>query len=183
MIEQHYLDDMLRQLRKLKTQADQALAQIAEERWFTAIGPESNSIAVIMKHLAGNMRSRWTGFLTSDGEKPDRDRDAEFEAMPADTAAAIRTRWEDGWSVTFQAIGSLSPADLTRTVTIRGEALPVIEAINRQAIHYAGHVGQIVYLARHAAGANWHTLSIPKGQSKAFAAAHAARSHQSRRPV
>src|SRR6185295_6129584 len=109
MIEQHYLDDMRRQLRKLKAQADQALAQVAEEQWFATIGPESNSIAVIMKHLAGNMRSRWTGFLTSDGEKPDRDRDAEFESLPADTAAAIRIRWDEAWNLAFQAIGALTP--------------------------------------------------------------------------
>lgn len=162
MIEQHYLDDVLKQLRALKAQADRALAQVADERLFEAPGPESNSIAVIMKHTAGNMRSRWTGFLTTDGEKPDRDRDAEFELDEADTAERVRRRWEDGWQLVFDAVGSLTPGDLERTATIRGESHTVVEAINRQLTHYAGHVGQIVYLARHYAGEHWVSLSIPK---------------------
>lgn len=168
MIEQHYLDDSLRQLQKLKVQADKALAQIDDDQWFVALDPESNSIATIMKHLSGNMRSRWTDFLTSDGEKPDRDRDTEFELTPADTAAQIRSAWESGWTLLLDAVSSLTPDDLHRSVRIRGETHSVIEAINRQATHYAAHVGQIVMLARHFAGPRWHSLSIPKGKSKEF---------------
>ena len=168
MFEQHYLDEVLHQLRKLKTQADRALAQIADDHLFAVLGPESNSIAVIMKHMAGNMRSRWTDFLTTDGEKPDRDRDAEFEPAAEDTADRIRARWEEAWRLVFDTIGALSPADLGRTVYIRGEAHTVVEAVNRQLTHYAGHVGQIVFLARHYAGDGWQTLSIPRGKSKEF---------------
>jgi hypothetical protein len=168
VFEQHYLEEVVHQLRKLKNQADRALAQIGDEHLFATLGPESNSIAVIMKHVAGNMRSRWTDFLTSDGEKPDRHRDAEFELAEADTADRIRARWEAGWQLALDAIGSLSPADLERTIRIRGEAHTVVEAINRQLAHYAAHVGQIVLLARHYAGAAWQSLSIPKGKSKEF---------------
>jgi len=170
-LEQHYLDESLRQLRKLKTQGDRALAQIQDEHLFRVLGPESNSIAVIMKHLAGNMRSRWTDFLTTDGEKPDRQRDAEFELGDADTPERIRTAWEDGWTLVIDTIASLRPADLERTVHIRGEAHTVLEAINRQLTHYAAHIGQIVFLARHYAGDSWQSLSIPKGKSREFDAA------------
>lgn len=166
MFEQHYLDESLHQLRKLKSQADGALAQIGDEQLFATLGPESNSIAVIMKHVAGNMRSRWTDFLMADGEKPERDRDGEFELGDGDTAERIRARWEEGWRLVLDTIGSLSPADLERTVGIRGEAHTVIEAINRQVTHYAGHVGQVVFLARHYVGEQWRSLSIPKGRSK-----------------
>lgn len=168
MIEQHYLDDCLIQLRKLRTQADKALGQIEHERIFTALDPEANSIAVIMKHMAGNMRSRWTDFLTADGEKPDRDRDREFVVEPDDTHARILSMWEDGWSRVFQAVSSLTPEDLGKSVRIRGEDHSVVEAINRQLTHYAGHVGQIVLLAKHYAGTNWQSLSIPRGRSKDF---------------
>ena len=168
MIEQHYLDDCLRQLRKLKAQADSALAQTTDEHFFALLDPEANSIAVITKHMAGNMRSRWTDFLTSDGEKPDRDRDTEFEAAAADTRASITLRWENGWKLLLETIGALSPADLSKTVHVRGEAHSVLEAINRQTSHYAAHVGQIVLLAKHYAGSNWKTLSIPRGKSKEF---------------
>ena len=168
MIEQHYLDDSLRQLRKLKVQADGALAQIDDRDLFIALDPESNSIAVIMKHLAGNMRSRWTDFLTSDGEKADRNRDTEFEISPVDTPEEIRAAWERGWTLTLEAVAALKPDDLTKTVTVRGEAHTVIEAINRQATHYAAHIGQILLLAKHFAGANWQSLSIPRGKSKEF---------------
>jgi hypothetical protein len=168
MIEQHYIDDSLRQLKKLKGQAEKALAQIDDEHLFATLDPEANSIAVIMKHIAGNMRSRWTDFLTTDGEKPDRDRDSEFEMNGADSRAAILSAWEDGWSRLFGAVSSLSPNDLEKTVRVRGEAHSVLEAINRQTSHYAAHVGQIVLLAKHYAGANWKTLSIPRGKSKEF---------------
>jgi uncharacterized protein DUF1572 len=166
MIERPYLDDCLLQLRKLKSQAEQAIAQIRDEQLFATLDPESNSIALIMKHIAGNMRSRWTDFLTSDGEKPDRNRDSEFETRPEDTRDKIFAGWEDGWSRLFRAVSSLSPEDLARTVKIRGEAHSVLEAVNRQLTHYAAHVGQIVLLAKHYAGADWQTLSIPKGKSK-----------------
>ena len=168
MIEQHYLDDSLRQLRKLKELGDRALAQVQDQDLFIALDPESNSIAVLIKHLAGNMRSRWTGFLTSDGEKPDRDRDSEFELGANDTPESIKAAWESGWAVTLDAVSALSPEDLQRTIRIRGEAHSVIEAINRQATHYAAHIGQIVMLAKHYAGSRWTSLSIPRGQSRNF---------------
>jgi hypothetical protein len=168
MIERHYLDDTLLQFRKLKTQADKAIAQIEQSRIFAVLDPEANSIAIIMKHMAGNMRSRWTDFLTTDGEKPDRDRDNEFVAGARDTYEKIISVWEDGWNHVFQAVSSLAPEDLGKTVRIRGEAHTVIEALNRQLTHYAAHVGQIVLLAKHDAGSNWRSLSIPRGKSRDF---------------
>jgi hypothetical protein len=167
-MERHYLDDCLRQLRKLKALAEKAIAQIPDQHLFTQPDPEGNSIAVVMKHVAGNMRSRWTDFLTTDGEKPDRDRDSEFVMDGGETRATVLARWEDGWARTFSAISSLEPADLGRTVHVRGEPHSVLEAINRQMTHYAMHVGQIVLLSRHYAGPSWRTLSIPRGQSKTF---------------
>ncbi len=168
MIEQHYLEDAVRQLKKLKAQADKALAQTADEQLFATLDPEANSIAIIMKHMAGNMRSRWTDFLTTDGEKPDRQRDTEFELEAADTRERVLALWEDGWARTLGAISSLTAADLSKTVHVRGEAHSVLEAINRQTTHYAAHVGQIVLLAKHYAGDAWQTLSIPRGKSKEF---------------
>lgn len=173
MIGQHYLDDSLRQLEKLKAQAERATAQLDDGQLFTALDAESNSIATIMKHMAGNMRSRWTDFLTSDGEKPDRNRDTEFELTPADTAAQVRLAWENGWTLLLAGVAALTPADLEKTIYIRGEAHTVVEAINRQAMHYAAHVGQIVMLAKHLAGPRWQTLSIPKRKSTAAGAAGA----------
>ena len=167
-MEQHYIDDSLRQLHKLKSLAEKAIAQIADEHLFTQPDPEGNSIAVIMKHVSGNMRSRWTNFLTTDGEKPDRNRDSEFEMDAGETRASVLARWEDGWTRTFNAISSLQPADLGKTVHVRGEAHSVLEAINRQMTHYAMHVGQIVLLSRLYAGPSWKSLSIPRGQSKTF---------------
>jgi len=165
VIEQHYLDDCGVQLRKLKTQAEKALAQVDDRQLFAVLDPESNSIAIIMKHMSGNMRSRWTDFLTTDGEKPDRHRDTEFESDAEETRATIMARWEDGWSRFAGAIASLQPADLEKTITIRGERHTVVEAINRQLTHYAAHIGQIVLLAKHYAGPRWQTLSIPRGKS------------------
>jgi hypothetical protein len=121
-----------------------------------------------MKHMSGNMRSRWTDFLTTDGEKPDRNRDSEFETEDSDTAASIRERWEDGWARVFAAVEALEPADLGRTITVRGEKHAVLQAITRQLTHYASHVGQIVFLAKHLAGDRWQTLSIPRGKSREF---------------
>jgi len=163
-----YLPTALSDFHKYRRLAEAALKQVPPDRLFTAIGPESNSIAVVMKHVSGNMRSRWTGFLSSDGEKPDRERDSEFEIGEGDDAASIRRRWDEGWDLLFAALEPLTEADLSRTITIRGEPHSVMEAIQRQLTHYAYHVGQIVFLARHAAGERWHSLSIPKGQSKTF---------------
>lgn len=168
MFEQHYIDDCLLQLRKLKMLADKALLQIQPEHIFSVLDPEANSIAVLMKHVAGNMRSRWTEFLSTDGEKPDRDRDREFVIDTDDTHAKILSLWEEGWKCLFTAASSLTPEDLGRTVRIRGEAHTVVEAINRQMTHYAAHVGQIVLLAKHYAGSDWQSLSIPRGKSKEF---------------
>lgn len=166
MIEQHFLDDTLLQLRKLERMADKATAQIGAADFFAVLGPEDNSIAIIMKHVAGNMRSRWTDFLTSDGEKADRNRDSEFVIEQQDTQDHILALWEDGWSRALGAVQSLGPMDLQRTVTVRGEPHSVVEAINRQVTHYAAHVGQIVLLSKHYAGAKWVTSSIPRGKSR-----------------
>jgi uncharacterized protein DUF1572 len=166
MIEKQYLDDVIAQFRKLKAQADRALAQTSDDDLFTTLDPDSNSIAIIVKHIAGNMRSRWTDFLTSDGEKPDRNRDGEFELAAADTRERLVALWEDGWSRALSGISSLSSADLSRTVTVRGEPHSVVQAINRQLTHYAAHVGQIVLLAKHYAGSNWQTLSIPRAKPR-----------------
>lgn len=168
MIERHFLDDSVFQLRKLKSQADKAIAQIDNRQFFEPIDPDANSIAIIMKHVAGNMRSRWTDFLTTDGDKPDRDRDAEFEIRPGDTRETLLARWEDGWRRCFAAIEPLTTGDLGRTVTVRGEPHTVLEAINRQMTHYAQHVGQILLLAKHFAGPGWKSLSIPRGKSREF---------------
>jgi Protein of unknown function (DUF1572) len=167
-VESHFLEDAARQLRKYQALAEDALAQVGGEDLFRAPDAESNSIAIVVKHVSGNMHSRWRDFLTSDGEKPDRRRDSEFEIEPADTRASILDRWERGWKLLFETLAALSPADLLRTVTVRGEAHTVMQAINRQLTHYAYHVGQIVYLARLFAGPRWRSLSIPKGKSKQF---------------
>ena len=168
-----FLDDTLRELRKLKGLAERAIDQLPDDALFTELGGTSaspvplrgNSIAIIMKHLAGNMRSRWTDFLTTDGEKPDRHRDTEFVLDEADTAPRLRERWQQGWETTLASIGALEPADLERSVTIRGEPHTVPQAITRQAGHYAYHVGQIVLVARHLAGDDWQYLSVPPGKS------------------
>ena len=163
----HYLDDALGEFRKLKGFGDKALAQISEEDWLRQLDLESNSIAIVVKHIVGNMRSRWTDFLTTDGEKPDRNRDTEFEDPPA-TRAELMELWERGWKLLFSALEPLSDADLARTITIRTEPHSVTQAINRQIAHYSYHVGQIVYLARHFAGDKWQSLTIPKKKSGEF---------------
>lgn len=159
---QAYLADCVFQLRNLKSQAERAFAQLKDEQLFLVLDPESNSIAIIMKHMAGNMRSRWTNFLTSDGEKPNRNRDAEFESRVSETRKEVLADWEDGWACALNAISALKPEDLGKTITIRGEAHSVLQAINRQLTHYAAHVGQIVFLAKHYAGSDWKSLSIPR---------------------
>ncbi len=162
-----YLEDARAVLRQYKKLAEDAIAQVNDEQLYTTLDPEMNSIAIIMKHMAGNMRSRWTDFLTSDGEKPDRNRDSEF-VDPPPTRAALMELWEDGWNRLFSAIDPLTDSDLSRTVTIRGEPHSVVQAINRQLAHYASHCGQIILLAKHFAADHWKSLSIPRGQSAAF---------------
>jgi len=162
-----YLEDARAVLRQYKKLAEDAIAQVNDEQLYTTLDPEMNSIAIIMKHMAGNMRSRWTDFLTSDGEKPDRNRDSEF-VDPPPTRAALMELWEDGWNRLFSAIDPLTDSDLSRTVNIRGEPHSVVQAINRQLAHYASHCGQIILLAKHFAADHWKSLSIPRGQSAAF---------------
>ena len=164
----HVLRTALKEFRQIKTLGDKAMAQLDDQEFLAAIDPESNSIAVIVKHVAGNMRSRWTDFLASDGEKPDRHRDDEFVVGPQTTRAEVLRWWEDGWRVTFGAIEPLGPGDLMRTVLIRHEPHTVVEAIARQLAHYGEHVGQIVFLAKHLRSSQWQSLSIPRGQSEAF---------------
>jgi uncharacterized damage-inducible protein DinB len=156
-----YLEDALQQLRYYKGLAERAIAQTPDEALTVAIDDESNSIAITVKHMAGNMRSRWTDFLTSDGEKPDRNRDTEFEA-PVQTRDELLRMWQQGWDIVFAALEPLSDADLTRTVHIRGEAHSVMQALNRQLAHYAYHVGQIVLLAKHFSKDDWQSLTIPR---------------------
>ena len=169
-VAEHFLEDAILQLRKYKTLAEGALSQVADADFRRTLEPHgtSNSVALVMKHISGNMRSRWRDFLTTDGEKPDRERDREFEIESADTREALVAEWEAGWALLFDAIQPLSAADLLRTVRIRGEAHTVLQAIQRQLTHYAYHVGQIVFLAKHFAGNRWRSLSIPKGKSREF---------------
>jgi uncharacterized damage-inducible protein DinB len=167
-----YVKDSIDLFRYYKKLGERAMAQCSDESLFAVIDAESNSIATIVKHMAGNMRSRWTDFLTSDGEKPDRNRDTEFEDAPK-TRAALLELWERGWKYLFDALEPLTDADLTRTVTIRTEPHSVMQAINRQMAHYAHHLGQIVFLAKHLtaeATGKWDSLSVPRGKSKAFTA-------------
>jgi hypothetical protein len=162
-----YVKDSIGVFQYYKKLAERGIAQCPDEALFTILDPQSNSIAIIVKHMAGNMRSRWTDFLTSDGEKPDRNRDTEFEEPPT-TRAELMERWERGWKFLFGALEPLSDADLTRTIVIRSEPHSVMQAINRQVAHYSYHVGQIVFLARHFAGDKWQTLTIPKKKSAEF---------------
>jgi hypothetical protein len=162
-----YLEDSLSLFAYYKRLAERAIDQLTDEQLFEAIDDEANSIAIIVKHMSGNMLSRWTDFLTTDGEKPTRNRDGEFEEPPA-TRAALLATWESGWSSVFSALRPLTEADLTRTVTIRGEAHSVMQAINRQLAHYPHHIGQIVLLAKHFAGDHWQSLSIPRKGSVEF---------------
>lgn len=162
-----YVADSLAVFRYYKTLGERAMAQASDDQLTRCLDVESNSIAVIVKHMSGNMRSRWTDFLTSDGEKPDRDRDSEFEA-PATTRAEILKQWEAGWRRVFDALEPLTDGQLSRAVAIRGEPHSVMQAINRQIAHYSYHVGQIVFLAKHFQSSNWKSLSIPRGESTEF---------------
>jgi len=164
----HYLDEARRQMRGHKRMGEAAMAQLRDEDFFVTLDPESNSVAILVKHLAGNMRSRFTDFLTSDGEKPDRFRDREFEITAATTRAEVMQWWEEGWACVFSAIEALRPEDVLCTVTIRNEPHTVLQAINRQIAHYAAHIGQIVFLAKHLRSTEWKTLTIPRGKSEDF---------------
>ena len=155
------------ELQKIKKLADKSIEQLSDAQLHATIDPEANSVAILMRHMAGNMRSRWINFLASDGEKPDRMRDREFED-PGQSRAELMAEWEHGWQCVFDALTPLNDADLQRTVMIRGEAHSVYKAISRQVAHYAGHAYQIPLLAKHMQGANWKTLSIPRGQSEEF---------------
>ena len=164
---QNYLEDAVMSFRNYKNLAEKAMAQIGDDEFFAAIDEEANSVAVIVKHTAGNLVSRWTDFLTSDGEKPDRDRDTEFE-MIGDTRESLMEFWERGWQTLFDSIVPLTPADFARSVLIRSEPHTIAEALNRQMTHYAYHVGQIVFLAKHFRSSTWKTLSVPRNRSAEF---------------
>jgi hypothetical protein len=167
-IAKHYLEDAVVCFRSYKKMAEKAIAQVNDEELFATIDEEGNSIAVIMKHITGNMFSRWTDFLTTDGEKPDRNRDMEFVNTPDTTRDAVMARWEEGWQCLFDALEPLQPEDCERKVHIRGEEHSVMQAINRQLTHYSSHIGQIVFLAKHLKSTEWKTLSIPRNRSAEF---------------
>jgi len=162
-----YLQDSLAVFRQYKKLAERAMAQVNDEQLTATLDDEMNSIATIVKHMAGNMRSRWTDFLTSDGEKPDRDRDSEFVLPPA-TREEVMKMWEQGWNYVFSALTPLTDSDVTRKVTIRGEPHSVMQAINRQMAHYCTHCGQIIFLAKHFAHENWKALTVPRNKSAEF---------------
>jgi hypothetical protein len=163
-----YLPATMREFENYRSLAERALAQVDDAAFFRALDPALNSLAVLVKHMAGNLRSRWTDFLETDGEKPDRDRDGEFEIGPADTRASLMARWGAGWALVFETLQSLDEADLGRTVRVRWEEHTALAAIQRQLGHAAYHCGQIVMLARHHTGDAWSSLSIPRGESEAF---------------
>ena len=162
-----YIEDSLSIFRYYKKLAEGAMEQVTDDELFATLDPEMNSIAIIAKHMAGNMRSRWTDFLTSDGEKPNRDRDSEFVAPPR-TRAGVMEMWNQAWDVLFHALELLSQADLERSVTIRGEPHSVMQAINRQLAHYSYHCGQVVFLAKHWKAGDWKSLSVPRNKSEEF---------------
>jgi hypothetical protein len=165
---QNYLDDARSSLKAYKKLAEKAIAQLNDEQFFVTIDEESNSVAVVMKHMAGNMFSRWTDFLTSDGEKPNRNRDMEFVIEPQTTKDDVLAYWERGWACVFEALEPLRPEDCEKKVMIRGEEHTIVQAINRQLMHYSYHIGQIVFLAKHFRSAEWKSLSIPKNRSAEF---------------
>ena len=167
-IVQNYFEDALKSLRAYKKLAEKAFAQLKDEEFFITLDEEANSVAVVMKHMAGNMFSRWTDFLTSDGEKPNRNRDMEFVIESKTTKADVIDYWERGWACVFNALEPLRPEDFEKTVKIRGEEHTIVEAINRQLTHYSYHVGQIVFLAKHFRSAGWQSLSVPKNRSAEF---------------
>ncbi len=164
----HYLDEIKRQFRGHKRMGEAAMAQLEDRDFFVALDPESNSVAALVKHLAGNARSRFTDFLTTDGEKPDRFRDREFEVSASTTREEVLRWWAEAWFHVFSTLDSLRPEDLQRTVTIRQERHTVMQALNRALAHYAQHIGQIVFLAKHLRSSEWQTLSIRRGKSGDF---------------
>jgi hypothetical protein len=164
-VAQNYLDDSRKAMRAYKKLAEKALDQMKDDEYFVTLDEESNSVAVVMKHMAGNMFSRWTDFLTTDGEKPNRNRDYEFVISPETTKDDLRDYWERGWQCVFDALDPLQIEDLDKRVYIRGEEHTVVQAINRQLMHYAYHVGQIVFLAKHFRATGWNSLSIPRNRS------------------
>lgn len=168
MPKETYIQLAAREFRRAKALAEGAMAQITPQQFFAAPSEGDNSIAVIVKHVGGNLLSRWTDFLTSDGEKPGRNRDTEFDITGQDTQQSLMAQWESGWAALFSALQPLTDAHLEKTVTIRGEPFTVLQAINRQLTHYSYHVGQIVYVAKHYAGSSWRSLSVPKGKSAEF---------------
>jgi hypothetical protein len=170
-VRDHYLTDMRSQFAKLRSTAERAMAQVSDADFLRALDQENNSIAITVKHIAGNLRARCTDFLTADGEKPDRDRDGEFVLEPGDTRIRLMSQWQSGWDLLDATVGALSPADVERTVTIRAEPHTVVQALNRNLGHLAYHTGQIVQLAKHWVGSDWRTLTIPRGQSRQFTAA------------
>jgi hypothetical protein len=164
---QEFLNDVMSQYRSHKQLAEKAIAQVSQDGdLFVVLGAEENSIAIIVKHVAGNLRSRWTDFLTEDGDKPDRNRDLEFEHEAGETRASLLARWALGWRPVFDTLEKLKPEDLSRTVHLRGESLSVVQAINRNLTHTAYHVGQIVLLAKHFAGDGWRSLTIPRARAQ-----------------
>jgi hypothetical protein len=163
-----YLADALSSFRAYKKLADKAIDQTRDDELFVTLDEESNSIAVVVKHMAGNMISRWTDFLTTDGEKPDRHRDMEFVIKPGTTRDEVLAYWERGWKRVFDAIEPLTADDFDKTVNIRGQAHTIVQAINRQLTHYSYHVGQIVFLAKHFRSTEWKSLSVPKNRSAEF---------------
>src|ERR1044072_6723145 len=167
-IVQNYLDDSRSAMRAYKKLAEKAIAQLKDEEFFVTLGEEANSVAVVMKHMAGNMISRWTDFLTSDGEKPNRNRDMEFVIESHTTKDDVIAYWERGWKCVFDALEPLQAEDLGKVVLIRGEEHTVVMAMNRQLMHYAYHIGQIVFLAKHYRSAQWNSLSIPRNRSAEF---------------
>ncbi len=170
-----YLEEAIRNFRGIKRQTEAAIEQLSDEQFFATLDAESNSVAIIAKHMAGNLRSRFTDFLTSDGEKPDRNRDQEFIVAADASRAEIMQAWEKYWQLTLDTVSGLRPEDLAREVTIRSEPHTVLQAITRQIAHHALHAGQIILLAKHWKGTEWKTLSVPRGQSEAFNAAYAAK--------
>jgi len=165
-----YLDEIRRQLRGHKRMAESAMAQLEDKDFFAMIDPEANSVAVLVKHIAGNARSRFRDFLTTDGEKPDRFRDQEFEMSASTTREEVMRWWEEGWSTVFSTLDSLKAEDVSRTVTIRQEPHTIMQAFNRALAHYAQHIGQIVFLSKHLRSSQWQTLSIPRGKSEEYKA-------------
>jgi uncharacterized protein DUF1572 len=167
-ITNEYLKDAIGSFKAYKKLAEKAIEQVTDQELFVTLDEEGNSIAVVMKHMAGNMLSRWTDFLTSDGEKPDRNRDMEFVIEEGTTKEAVLAYWERGWQAVFAAVEPLQPQDFERTVSIRGEAHTIVQAINRQLTHYSYHVGQIVFLAKHFRSSQWKSLSVPRNRSAEF---------------